>query len=163
MITVLALLPLVTSLATAHNPTGIASGAHRAQPCIRLADYTATQPVMHGSFDLWFAEGRPHIDFGGWPMAAPLGTPRLDDGQWHHVSFVWNQNDGKRAMHLFIDGTPAPSGNGPENGSTDKLSVGVSNHLQGQAFIGNFDEIRIYQRTLTVEEITALATKDRTN
>ena len=121
-----------------------------------------TQAIMQGSFDLWLADGQPRIDFGGWGMSASKG-PRLDDGQWHHVAFVWDESGGKRAMHLLIDGTPAATGTGPANGGTDKLSLGISNHLQGQPFIGSFDEIRIYRRSLPTEEITALAKKDLKN
>ena len=118
-----------------------------------------TQAIMQGTFDLWLAEGQPRIDFGGWGTTAANGS-RLDDGQWHHLAFVWDESGGKRAMHLFIDGTPAATGTGPTNSTTDQLSLGVSNHLQGQPFIGSFDEIRIYKRSLTTEEITALATSE---
>lgn len=118
-----------------------------------------TQAIMQGTFDLWLADGQPRIDFGGWGTSASNG-PRLDDDQWHHLAFVWDESGGKRAMNLFIDGTPAATGTGPANGSTDQFSLGVSNHLQGQPFIGSFDEIRIYQRRLPSEEITALATRE---
>ncbi len=66
-------------------------------------------------------------------------------------------------MHLFIHGTTAATGTGLDKSSADKLSLGVSNQLQGQSFIGSFDEIRIYQRSLTTEEITELAIKDPKN
>ncbi len=102
------------------------------------------------------AESRLYI--GGWGMAASK-SPRIDDGQWHHVAFVWDQTRGKRTMHLFPDGATASTGNGPESASTDKFSLGVCNHMQGQSFIGTFDEIRIYQRRLEAEEIKLLATK----
>ena len=118
-----------------------------------------TQAILQGSFDLWLAEGQPRIDFGGWGTSAAKG-PRLDDGQWHHLAFVWDQSGGKRAMHLYLDGQLAATGPGPANGGTDQLSLGVSNHLQGQPFLGSFDEIRIYQRTLAAEEIAALAKLD---
>ncbi len=116
----------------------------------------ATQPVMVGRFDLWLTDGFPRLDFGGWQMAAP-NSPRLDDGQWHHLAFVWDQSRGNRAMDLYLDGRHAVAGTGPNEGGTDRLTLGISNHLQGQSFIGSFDEIRIYQRPLSVEEIGSLA------
>ncbi|MGL4462330.1 MAG: LamG-like jellyroll fold domain-containing protein [Planctomycetia bacterium] len=116
----------------------------------------ATQPVMQGAFDLRLAEGRPSVDFSGWSMAASDG-PRLDDDQWHHLAFCWDQSGGKRAMHLYIDGRHAATGNGPAQGGADRLLLGVSNHLQGQSFIGSFDEIRIYKRPLSAQEIFAVA------
>ncbi len=120
----------------------------------------ATQPVMKGTFDLFLREGQPSIDFGGWKMGAPPESPRLDDGQWHHVALVWNQSGGERAMHLYLDGQRSATGTGPDQGGTDSLLLGVSNQLQGQSFIGSFDEIRIYQRTLTAEQVLELAQRD---
>ena len=113
---------------------------------------------MVGTFDLILKDGHPQMNFGGWGTTPSKG-PRLDDGQWHHVALVWNQSSGNRAMTVFLDAQLAATGTGPEKGHTDRLSLGVSNQLQGPAFIGTFDEIRIYQRTLTAEEIAALAQK----
>ncbi len=118
-----------------------------------------TQPIMVGSFDLILKDGHPQMNFGGWGTTPSKG-PRLDDGQWHHVAFVWNQSGGKRAMQLYLDAQLAATGTGPAAGRTDRLSLGVSNQLQGQPFIGTFDEIRIYQRNLTTEEIIALANRE---
>ena len=162
------------------QPTGgIRGGAMEfAEPGIRInlpgakiaGDFTvafwlrtqqSTQPVMVGSFDLILNDGHPRIDFGGWGTSASKG-PRLDDGQWHHVAFVWNQSGGKRAMHLYLDAQLAATGHGPEKGHTDRLSLGASNQLQGHPFLGSFDAIRIYQRPLTAEEVTALATNSQT-
>ena len=119
-----------------------------------------TQPVMQGSFDLYLKDGHPRLDFGGWPMTAPPESPRLDDGQWHHVAFVWNQSGGQRAMQLHIDSQLAATGNGPETSGVDQLSLGASNQLQGHAFLGTFDEIRIYQRGLSAIEMGALAQRN---
>jgi hypothetical protein len=115
-----------------------------------------TQPVMVGPFDLCLKDGRPQIIFSGWRLDTTK-APRLDNGQWHHVAFVWDQSGGKRAMHLYLDAQLAATGYGPEKGSTDRLSFGVSNHLQAKPFLGSFDEIRIYKRPLAAEEINALA------
>ena len=114
---------------------------------------------MVGTFDLILKDGQPRLDFGGWPKGAPPDSPRLDDGEWHHLGFAWDQSGGKRAMHLYLDGTLLSTGTGPGESGIERLSLGVSNQLQGPAFIGTFDEIRIYQRTLTAEEIAALAQK----
>jgi Concanavalin A-like lectin/glucanases superfamily/PA14 domain/FlgD Ig-like domain len=123
----------------------------------------STQPVMQGTFDLILRDGHPRIDFGGWPMGAPPDSPRLDDGKWHHVAFVWNQSGGQRAMLLYLDGRHTATGNGPDKSGTDRLSLGVSNQLPGTSFLGSFDELRTYQRTLTAEEIATLAKTEALN
>ena len=125
-----------------------------------LRTQQSRQPVVQGSFDLYLKDGHPRLDFGGWPMTAPPESPRLDDGQWHHVAFVWNQSGGQRAMQLHIDSQLAATGNGPETSGVDQLSLGASNQLQGHAFLGTFDEIRIYQRGLSAIEMGALAQRN---
>ncbi len=121
-----------------------------------LRTKNATQPILQGSFDLWLADGQPCVNFGGWGTSASKG-PRLDDGNWHHVAFAWDESGGKRAMSLFIDGTVAATGTGPANAGSDKFSLGVSNHLQGKPFLGSFDEIRVYKRTLSADDFGVLA------
>ena len=116
----------------------------------------STHPIMTGSFDLILKDGHPRLDFGGWGTTPSKG-PRLDDGEWHHVAFVWNQFGGKRAMHIYLDAALAATGAGPEKSGADRFSLGVSNQLQGKPFLGTFDEIRIYQRALNAEEIAALS------
>ncbi len=59
----------------------------------------------------------------------------------------------KRVIYLFIDGTAVATGTRPDKSGADKVSLGVSNQLEGQSFIGSFDEIRICQRSLTTEEL----------
>ncbi len=120
----------------------------------------ATQPVMQGSFDFVLQDGHLSINLGGWSMGVSPESPRLDDGQWHHVAFDWEQSGDKRAMHLYLDGKLVATGNGPGESGTNRLLLGVSNQLQGQSFIGSFDEIRIYQRTLTAEQVLELAQRD---
>ena len=75
-------------------------------------------------------------------------------------NFTWDETGGKRAMSLYIDGIVAATGTGPANSGSDKFSLGASNHLQGKPFIGSFDEIRIYNRTLSVADIAALAQRN---
>ncbi len=76
---------------------------------------------------------------------------------------VYDDTGGNCAIHLYLDGHLAVTGNGPGESGIERLALGASNQLADQSFIGTFDEIRIYQRTLPAEEIAALAKKNLKN
>ncbi len=120
----------------------------------------ATQPLVLGSFDLWLQDGRPLLMFGGWPLPNPDG-PRLDDSEWHNLAFTWDQSGGKRRMTLYVDGRVLGTSIGPGEASLNDLTLGRSNSCkpdsEGPGFIGAFDDVRIYNRCLGVEEVATLA------
>ncbi len=107
-----------------------------ALPGVKLAgDFTAafwvrtrkvTEPLVLGSFDLWLQDGRPQLNFGGWPLPNPDG-PRLDDGEWHHLAFTWDHSGGKRALTLYVDGRATGTRTGPGEASLNGLILGRSN------------------------------------
>jgi hypothetical protein len=80
----------------------------------------------------------------------------ITDGQWHHVGIVVTSN---RVRNLYADGVRVafdtqgvslPSSNGGMYFGTDKNLDATS------LFSGLIDDIRIYNRALTAEEIAAL-------
>ena len=92
----------------------------------------------------------------GWPI-----TTWVNNGQWHHVAVTW-EDDGTPDCDdavLYYNGIPYTS--------VDDTFVAV-NTLPGAEdaaigkwgsayFDGSIDEVRIYDRPLTAEEIAALA------
>ena len=120
----------------------------------------ATQPLLLSLLDLWLQDGLPQLMFGGWPLAVKAGS-RLDDGQWHHLAFVWDQSGGRRAMSLFVDGTRRGTATGPGEASLADVALGMSNSCKpgsaGPGFIGAFDDVRIYGRRLTDDEVVILS------
>ncbi len=96
------------------------------------------------------------------PSAGSIGTMRtLSDNQWHHVAATY---DGK-TLKIYIDGTGPPEraarNPGPLGKNSWDLCIGnnVVDYGTGEfnAFDGLIDEVRIYNRALSVEEIKALA------
>jgi hypothetical protein len=83
-------------------------------------------------------------------LAADTG---LDDGAWHHVAAG---RAGAR-WFLFLDGVPAAGSEGPSGALTrgNALYFGAR---EGKAdfFPGLLDDIRLYARALSAEEIAAL-------
>ena len=108
-----------------------------------------------------------------------LGTPdSYEDGDWHHIC-GWYNSSTTVDKKIFIDGEEAASGSnshsgrnlgtnyrlnhygfigwGSEASSFDGNSSG--NH-QGDFMNGKIDDVRIYSRSLSDEEISALYTRE---
>ncbi|MCD6394235.1 MAG: LamG domain-containing protein, partial [Planctomycetes bacterium] len=93
---------------------------------------------------------------------AIVGSTPVSDGDWHHVAIVL-ENDGSpniNEVKLYVDGLPdAPSWNGSDRDINTQAEgdVTIGQYLGASFFEGTIDEVRIYDRALTAEEIAALA------
>src|SRR4029453_16821751 len=79
------------------------------------------------------------------PAALPVNT-------WSHVAATYNGS-----MHrLYVNGAQvaAVSRSGKIGASAKPLRIG-GNAILGEWFSGTIDEVRVYNRALTAEEITA--------
>ena len=94
----------------------------------------------------------------GWVAKKPLVSEFvISDDQWHYIGFVW---DGLYRI-LYTDGieiakdTAAQNPLKPADGG---LYIGVDKTLSaGTSFSGLIDDVRIYDKALSAEEIAALA------
>ena len=115
---------------------------------------------------LYLAEdGRIKINVAG--AGNDHGGPVLNDGKWHHIVMPSFQQwrfyiDGEQSFLYIIDGVPDPGSErnpikgGP--GCVMKIGQGVNdfpNDGQRQ-FVGQIDNVRIYDRMLKKEEIAEL-------
>jgi hypothetical protein len=114
----------------------------------------ASYEILHtGREILGQVDTPPSQDSARW-----LSTPaRLNDGAWHHVAYTFDVDTG--VGRWFIDGDhgelemPAPIYGLPEGG--DALTIGgitTSCEWYGP-FAGAIDDVRLYDRALTVTEI----------
>jgi len=97
------------------------------------------------------------VDFGS--------HTRVDDGQWHHVTGVFDNG----TLMVFIDGkldNTTTAGSTFGTGNTRYGFVGVRSEADvfdgnqndpGWPFAGNLDDVRIYERALSQAEIVNLA------
>ena len=80
----------------------------------------------------------------------------VSDGQWYHVGFVW---DGSYRS-LYVDGVEVAKDNAAQNPlkrATGGLYISAGKTLAaGTFFSGLIDDVRIYDKALTPEEIEAL-------
>ncbi|MDX5438527.1 MAG: T9SS type A sorting domain-containing protein, partial [Pontibacter sp.] len=81
--------------------------------------------------------------------------PSLTDGNWHYIMAV---RDGDSGMNkLYVDGTLVQEGQVTyENSFADEapVNIGYLNRSGGFHYTGDLDELKIYSRALTQEEIT---------
>jgi len=85
---------------------------------------------------------------------APPTSPNVADGQWHHVAVVVDRSDATSGVRLYVDGalvfTGAPMvAPFPDNlDNTSDLYLGM--------FPGDLDEVELFKRALTAQEIQAI-------
>jgi predicted outer membrane repeat protein len=94
------------------------------------------------------------------------GTTDVADGQWHHVAAVL-PNDGTphvSDVKLYVDGNEESttfSEQAINTASYYKVKIGVMSVGTPQYFNGKIDEVRIYNRDLSAEEILRLTGRHR--
>jgi hypothetical protein len=94
----------------------------------------------------------------GWVAKKPLVSESIiSEDQWHHIGFVW---DGSYRI-LYADGievTKDTTAQNPPKPADGGLYIGVSKNLDaGTYFSGLIDDVRIYNKALSTDEIAALA------
>lgn len=90
------------------------------------------------------------------------GTATIDDGEWHHCAIVLDPDVGTSIGNIlfYIDGISDPLsvvGTTPiDSGTNVNFRIGASRSLALRSLTGKMDDIRLYDRVLTPEQIQAL-------
>lgn len=105
---------------------------------------------------------RLDMDWNGYPrfadgLANPdvIGPTRIDDGQWHFLSGVYNGS----LSSLYVDGLPAASTNAanPVIGSFFDVCIGSApDYPTARPFNGVVDEVAIFNNALSAAQIRQL-------
>ena len=79
----------------------------------------------------------------------------ITDGQWHRIGLVWDGSLRK----LYVDGVEVAEDTQPGlEGSQMGLYIGTGKAMApGTYFSGLIDDVRIYRRALSADEIAVLA------
>ena len=115
------------------------------------------------------ADNNPHIEFyTNYLAAGNLGAHMLDsrgsgfrttyassdvtDSQWHHVAMVFKHKE--NTVELYLDGKLTVSGTGSIIDALDNFDWGsIGKSHKGELMDGAIDELCIYDRVLSVDEI----------
>jgi hypothetical protein len=121
---------------------------------------------IDGSGETWLGieslSGKLMTDLVAPPMGRFISKPLVSEsvitnGQWHNVGFVW---DGTHRS-LYVDGIEVAkdaTAQAALKSATGGLYIGVDKNLgAGTFFSGLIDDVRIYDRALTPEQIAELA------
>lgn len=104
---------------------------------------------------LFLRGGAPAVDVG-WVGAVPTDTA-VHDGRWHHVALA-----GRDPLVLYVDGALVKTGRleleSDPPGHVAKIGACTSNFPSPAGFRGDIDEVRIYDRRLSNDELAALPT-----
>ncbi len=149
-------------------------------------DYVSTAFILDpakGAFSAfaWIKGGAPGqviISQGGWISQTWMGAgasdgrfmtglmahqPSLEsesiitDGHWHHIGLVYDFDGSLR--YLYVDGAEVAKDTNPVGGlpSDDGLYFGADKSLDaGSFFSGLIDDVRIYDRALSADEVAEL-------
>ncbi len=88
-------------------------------------------------------------------------------GQWHHVAVTYDGSRVAGGIKVFVNGEPQElevklDGLNQSFVTAEPLRIGGGGGPEGR-FHGAIDEVRIYHRALTAEEVAVVATKDTVN
>lgn len=88
--------------------------------------------------------------------------PSLQENTWHHVCATWDGTDGAGGINLYLDGELLSTGGSTgDDGATETdagipISIGQDYWFGTQEFRGAMDDLRLYNRALSVQEIGEL-------
>ena len=82
----------------------------------------------------------------------PIDSPAIPTGEWTHVAATYNGVDSNLYINGALVGTA--SNNTPISSSPRPFTVGAQADLPTLQFPGKFDDILVYDRELTPQEIT---------
>jgi hypothetical protein len=135
---------------------------------VKVPDYTRINPVVskgqeYGNYtiDITPTTGWPYVTFqvSGGDETHPLAAEAVTPGQYVHVAATYNGST--RQLKGYLNGVPKVT---ITTGGTPLLNdgiatIGLSTFISAPAryFIGDIDDIRIYNRVLTATEIAILA------
>jgi hypothetical protein len=114
---------------------------------------------VYADFKVWNPQNRPFADipFHEKPLVS-VDDPPFPPGRWTHVVFTFERfNTGRRdgVARLYLDGAPQGSLSARQQTFTwdpDKVAIGL-----GLGYIGMLDELSVFDRALTPDEIRSLS------
>jgi hypothetical protein len=97
----------------------------------------------------------------GNPDTTITGTTTLADSEWHHIvatRFI-NTDNGLSDLRLYVDGGVDAEGSALNLGALTANSVwGLGRQAQNRGLVGDIDDVRIYGRALSQEEVQDIFT-----
>jgi hypothetical protein len=123
--------------------------------------YLLGQSTAGGNVNKWiFFLGNTGINFITYPAGwIGLGSYNFQSGKWYHVGIT----DNGSILTAYVNGSPIGSAGAGTIGDVSNpffmggVGPAEDNYHPGRIFVGAMDDVRIYNRALTGDEMAALA------
>jgi hypothetical protein len=112
---------------------------------------------LDDGYQMHLESGQPVFEKGAGPEAQSSVT--LNDGEWYHIVGAYKNESSSDNLKIYVNGASEPSWEGDDNlGAAVGDNLGIGNNLQDpdRHFNGYIDEVRLYDRRLTEDEIKDL-------
>ena len=103
------------------------------------------------NYQLAIADGLATLHFDEGDGGGYRGDTLLNTGQWYHVAATWDGTTVRIYVDGVLDNAPPDSHGGPIG--TDTRPFYMGGRSGSDLFDGTLDDIRVYSRALTAEEI----------
>ena len=81
----------------------------------------------------------------------------IDDGLWHHIACVRDKTSNHITIYVDgLSGTPVTDTSVDLNSTGQNLEIGYFHLSSGNYYVGSIDDVRIYNRPLSADEVKAL-------
>ena len=77
----------------------------------------------------------------------------VNDNNWHHVAGTYDQNGGSNNLKIYVDGELETQSTKSGSYTPGNLRIGSNSVGSGEFFIGIIDELSMWNRVFTQEEI----------
>ena len=131
-------------------------------PQVLGAVISATYEGADQGHSLGFDRGRtPRIvwNHGSGPHTIIQAAEPVSFGEWHQIALTFDADS--RRLELFVDGFVAATATNVATSAFDTISVGRREASQQWQFIGDVDEVKIYDLVLNSAQMRSLATRNR--
>jgi predicted GH43/DUF377 family glycosyl hydrolase len=143
-----------------NNPLFNWTGAFSVAFWINLNEWQVNWDTILKKSDAWSLErdiNQSALAFYHWPYFVRTAVPLMNDRKWHHIAATYDGSEQKLYQDGVLFATVQNQGEIAIN--SNHVYIGFAEGL-GRYFNGLLDDIRIYNRILTEEEIDSLGGSD---
>ena len=143
--------------ATAFPSSGTVAAAIPGSPVCASGTVFGTQPCRYGSVLLAVQDGRLVLELHDGSARASTLSAAFTPGRWTHVTATYDASAGR--IRMYLDGQPAGSlDKAFTMGGTFPWRVRLFSDVENlDRFTGAIDEVKVFDRALTADEVACLA------
>jgi hypothetical protein len=130
---------------------------------IKIAGFSGYPAIVNKNYDssyyIQLGDNNGDVEFGiDYPEIYTRVTNVLTTGAWYHIVGTYDANGGTNNLKIYINGTVVnqTTATGTAVGNSANLAIGANSWCTGDYFNGTIDDVRIYNRTLSAQEILAI-------